>query len=68
VTQRVIATMSLVKEIEFGDLLRRFYQDIDKFSLEKVIEALVAMKTVKVDYEGQARIIRYIDKNSMFAD
>jgi hypothetical protein len=62
IMERVIASLSVAKEMDFGDLLRRFYQDVDKIVLEKMIESLVAMGTVQVEYEGKRKIIRYMDK------
>jgi hypothetical protein len=62
IMERVIASLAIAGEMDFADLLRRFYQDVDKIVLEKMIESLVAMGTVIVEYEGNRRIIRYKDK------
>ena len=56
---RVMAYLAVVNRIEFGVLLGRFVQDLDKFTLEKIIESLIAMGAVEVQYEGKDKIIVY---------
>jgi len=62
VMQRVIAVISAAGTIEFGELLRRFYQDIDKFVLEKMVDSLRTMGKVDVVREGDKNIIKSKDK------
>lgn len=66
VMQRVIATISAAGCIEFSDLLRRFIQDIDKFLLEKMVESLVSMGVITVDYSNGHKLIVYCDKQALF--
>ena len=63
--QRVMMSVAVSKEIEFGALLQRFYQDVDKTLLEKMVEALVSMGVVEVDYSGGSKLIRYTDKKGL---
>ena len=41
-------------------LMTQFYQDIDKFMLEKLVETLYTMKYIDIQYEGKEKIIKYI--------
>lgn len=64
--QRVMTTMSVVGTIEFGDLLAKFYQDLDKFTLEKIIEALILMEVVEpIKYSGTKKIITFKDTKGL---
>jgi hypothetical protein len=65
VMQRVIAVISASKEIEFGELLTRFYQDIDKFILEKMVDSLHTMGKIEVLREGGKTLIKSKDKLRM---
>jgi hypothetical protein len=65
VIQRAMSIIASSKEIDFNDLMRQFYQDVDKFTLEKIIETLQSMGFCKVDFEGSRRIIKYTDKQSL---
>jgi hypothetical protein len=58
--QRVMGIVSANKVIEFGELLRKVYQDIDKFTLEKMVEALIVMGNITVEYEGKRKIIKWV--------
>jgi hypothetical protein len=62
VMQRVIAVVSASGTIEFSELLRRFYQDIDKFILEKMVDTLRSMGKVEVVREGDKTIIKAQDE------
>jgi hypothetical protein len=66
VMQRIMSMLATVNEIEFNELMRHFYQDVDKFTLEKMIETLVGMRYCEVDFSGQKRLIKYSDKHAMF--
>jgi hypothetical protein len=43
-----------------SDLLNRFYQDVDKFMLDKMIDSLRIMKFAQIDTVGKEVIIKYI--------
>jgi hypothetical protein len=58
--QRVMGIVSANKVMEFGELLRKVYQDIDKFTLEKMVEALIVMGNITVEYEGKRKIIKWV--------
>jgi len=59
VMQRIIGTIKAAKTIEFGELLRRFYQDVDKMMLEKIVESLRIMGAIEYTNEGKKVIIRH---------
>jgi hypothetical protein len=61
---RVMQIIEVNREIEFRELHRQTYQDIDKFTLEKLIESLISMEFVEVRFEGKVKIIKYIGKNT----
>jgi len=56
---RIMTEIGIQKKCTFSHLLGRFYHDIDKNTLEKIIESLEAMKFVTFNYdaEEQQRII-----------
>ena len=59
---RVMKIVAVSKEIDFSELHRRTFQDIDKFTLEKLIESLISMDYVEVKYIGQVKMIIYKGK------
>jgi hypothetical protein len=63
--QRVMAYMATVKTSDFTELLQRFYQDVDKDVLEKIVESLVTMDVVRVDYAGNKKLIVYTDRKGI---
>jgi hypothetical protein len=65
VMQRVMATIRMTKSITLGELLSRFYQDIDKMTLEKMIESLRVMGFADTVREGDKWVIKYIDKQKL---
>ena len=66
IMHRIMGTISTHGEIDEGDLLRMYYQDIDKFLLEKMIQALETMKFATVDYSNGRRLIKCCDTSGMF--
>jgi len=61
---QVMAELALKKEMTFGELLSRFYNDVDKWALEKIVETLNAMNYVDDITKGTERIIRYREKDN----
>jgi hypothetical protein len=47
VLAQVIAEMAIVGETTFSDLLRKFYYDVDKWTLSKVLETLESMNLIR---------------------
>lgn len=66
VIQRVSSVIAVQGQIEFPELMRLFYQDVDKLMLEKIIETLVSMGFAAVDFSGGKRLITYADKTGLF--
>lgn len=44
---QVIAEMAIVGETTFAELMRKFYYDVDKFTLTKVLETLESMNFIR---------------------
>jgi hypothetical protein len=65
IMERVMATIKKSDNIDFGTLMTRFYQDIDRYTLEKLIETLVSMRCVSVDFSGGGKMIRWIKGNDV---
>ena len=59
---QVMSELALKKEMTFGDLLSRFYNDVDKWSMEKIIETLNAMNYIDDITKGTERVIKYRNK------
>jgi hypothetical protein len=68
IMNRVMATIAACKEIEFGDLMRMFYQDADKFLMDKMVDALFSMEFARPDYSNGQKKIIYCDKKGLFSD
>jgi len=65
VMQRVIAVLEIKKEMEFLDLMNQFYQDVDKFALEKILETLISMGYVTMDFSNNKKMIRFTSRRNM---
>lgn len=65
VMQRVSAYISVKGAVDFADLMTQFYQDVDKFVLEKMIQTLESMNYVTTRYDGNKKIIVATDKLSI---
>lgn len=57
VMQRVMQTIIVNRQIELYQLQRRFYQDVDKDALGKIIETLQSMKYIDIDYSSGKTLI-----------
>lgn len=57
---RVMKIVAVEGVIEFRELHRRTFQDIDKFTLEKLVESLIAMEYITVEYKDKLKMIKYI--------
>jgi hypothetical protein len=65
VMQRIIAVIRTAGTMEFAELLRRTYQDVDKFLLEKMVDSLATMGTIETFYEGKKVMLKYVEKRTM---
>ncbi|OQB09997.1 MAG: hypothetical protein BWY21_00561 [Parcubacteria group bacterium ADurb.Bin216] len=67
VMQRVLTILAVNKKVEFAYLMSQFYQDVDKLTLEKMLETLLSMGCIEVDYSEGRRMIIYkgIRNNAM---
>lgn len=66
IMQRVIAVLETKVEIEFIELMTQFYQDVDKFALEKILETLVSMGYVSIDFKNNKKMITFTSRRSVF--
>jgi hypothetical protein len=58
VIHKVMVELALQKECTFAHLIGRFYKDVDKLGLTKILESLEAMKFIERTYrDGQMIII-----------
>lgn len=65
ITHRIMVYISLSRTITFSRLLTIFYQDIDKWGLEKIVDTLLEMKYIDITYQEKEKVITYLDKNKM---
>jgi hypothetical protein len=56
---KIMTEIAVRKETSFKELLQRFYYDIDKFTLTKIIESLETMGYVKSVIKGNKPVIIY---------
>ena len=56
---QVMAELAVSRETTFQNLLRKFYYDVDKFTLSKIIETLEAMGAVQVSRNDGQQIIKF---------
>lgn len=58
IVHRVLTTIVSMKEVEYSELLRRFYYDADIDELERVVNTIVGMGHVTIEYQGKTKILR----------
>jgi len=62
VMQRVMAVISVNKQMAYSELQRRFYQDVDKSAMDKIIETMKVMGFIDIEYvKGGDPLILYTD-------
>jgi len=54
---QVLIELEMTEEITFEELLSKFYGDVDKFGMDRVIETLKAMGAADDIIKGKERII-----------
>jgi len=59
---QVMAELAICRETTFKDLLLKFYYDVDKFTLTKIVETLTAMGTITVAHKNGQQVIRFTGK------
>ena len=57
VVNRVMTEIALQRECTFAHIMGRFYHDVDKFALQKIIESLEAMHYISTGYKDSEQII-----------
>lgn len=60
ILHRVLAWLATNREVTEADLMQRFYQDADKFTMSKVIETLESMDAIKLVHTAAGRIIKFV--------
>jgi hypothetical protein len=65
IMHRVMVSLFYTKVTTFSKLLSIFYQDIDKWGLEKLLESMETMGYVSIEHTGIDRIIKYKDEQKL---
>ncbi len=55
----VMAEVALRKKVTFEELMSIFYYDADKWTMDKIVQTMEAMKFVSIGHEGSKQIITY---------
>jgi hypothetical protein len=58
IISRILVLVRNMKELEFGEILRRFYYDSDRDELERAITTLEGMGFVSIEHRGTKKVIR----------
>jgi len=59
---QIMAEISLKKEVTFSYLLSQFYNDVDKWALEKIVETMNAMNFIDEITKGHDRVLKLREK------
>ncbi len=51
------------KIITFGDLMRKYHHDADKWHMEKILETMESAKFISITHDGTERTITYLEEN-----
>lgn len=66
IVHRIMVFVSQVKKITYSDLLRTFYQDVDRIGLDKMVDTMEAMHFIKrTMLPGGEVEIEYIDQKGI---
>ena len=66
ITHRVMQYVARKGETTMSDLMRLYYQDVDKPTLENIIATLMTMEYVTATVTQNETIIKYADKGGMY--
>jgi hypothetical protein len=58
---QVMTEMAVCKETTFAKLMSRFYYDVDKFTLGKILETLESMNQITVRHANGQQVIKWMD-------
>jgi len=58
----VMAEIAMRKKMTFEELMSIFYFDADKWTMDKIVQTMDAMKFVRVGHEGDRQVIIYQEK------
>lgn len=50
------------RTITFGDLMRKYHHDADKWHMEKILETMEAAKFISITHDGTERTITYLEE------
>ena len=66
IVHRIMVFVSQVRKITYSDLLRTFYQDVDRIGLDKMVDTMEAMHFIKrTMLPGGEVEIEYIDQKGI---
>jgi len=60
VMARVMSEIGVRKEMTFEELMRMFYPDVDKLTMERILQTLDSMKFAKVVHREKETIVKYM--------
>lgn len=66
IMERVIAVLKTNREMPFQDLITQFYQDVDKFTLEKLLETLISMGYVTIDFSSGRKVVVFTETRTNY--
>jgi len=55
----VMAEVAIRKKVTFEELMSIFYYDADKWTMDKIVQTMEAMRFVKIGHEGERQVIVY---------
>lgn len=59
--QRVMTYIAMKREVTMSDLMRRFYHDADRLTMERIIQTLETMRVVDRELDGNEMRLTFID-------
>lgn len=67
IVHKIMGHIGAVREIEYSDLLRIFYQDVSKQDLERILDMLKTIGYIEIAYHAGGKVlVTYTDNNTIF--
>jgi len=64
VIARVMAEIGARGEVTFGELMGMFYHDVDKSTMDRIVQTLDSMGFAKLVYRDKKAIIKYVSDSA----
>lgn len=65
IMQRIMGVLAMSRKMSLGELQSRFYADVDKYALSKIVETMESMEYIEVEHAGGEKYITYVDKRGL---